>query len=83
MALASRIAVMEDQEVRDRYHELVDKRNDLDALGRFELERIEGRLDAEDRDPVLEERRRQWQEQRTELVNSIADLLAKLKSQSV
>jgi hypothetical protein len=81
-ALASLIANMSDQQVRERYHELVDKRPDLNALERFELERIELRLDAEDRDPVLETREQQWQLERTELLNSVEDLLVKLKSLS-
>jgi hypothetical protein len=74
---------MNGQEVRDRYHELIDNRPGLDALGRFELGEIEGRLDAEDRDPQLEARERQWQEERFELLNSVQELLAKLRSPSV
>jgi hypothetical protein len=83
IALASRIASTSDQQVRERYHELVDKRPDLNALERFELERIETRLDAEDVGPRLEARERQWQEERIDLLNSAEDLLARLRSLSV
>jgi hypothetical protein len=81
LAVASRIAVMADREVRQRYHELVDKRlvSELTVLERFELERIETRLDAEDRDPKIEERDRQWAMERTQLLESIDDLLLKLR----
>jgi len=74
---------MNGQEVRDRYHKLIDKRPCLEALERFELDEIAGRLDAEDRDTQLEARERQWQEERFELLNSVQDLLAKLRSRSV
>jgi len=74
---------MNGQEVRDRYHKLIDKRPGLEALERFELDEIAGRLDAEDRDTQLEARERQWQEERFELLNSVQDLLAKLRSRSV
>lgn len=82
-ARASLVESMSDLHLRERYHELVDKRPDLNALERFELERIELRLDAEDRDPVLEAREQQWQSERTELLNSIEHLLVKLKSLAV
>jgi hypothetical protein len=42
------------------------------------LERIETRLDAEDRDSQIDERDRQWEIERTELLESIKDLLSKL-----
>ena len=74
---------MSDHEVRDRYHDLVDKRPDLNAPERLELERIEARLDAEDRAPRLEARECQWQEERVELINSVEELLARLRSLSV
>jgi Arc/MetJ-type ribon-helix-helix transcriptional regulator len=81
LAVASRIASMADREVRQRYHDLVDKRleSELTVLERFELERIEARLDAEDRDPQIEARDRQWETERTELLQSIEDLLQKLR----
>lgn len=80
-AVASRIASMADREVRQLYHELVDKRleSELTVLERFELERIEARLDAEDRDPQIEARNCQWETERTELLQSIEDLLLKLR----
>lgn len=72
---------MAGREVRRRYHELVDKRleSELTVLERFELERIEARLDTEDRDPQIEARDRQWETERTELLQSIEDLLLKLR----
>jgi hypothetical protein len=72
---------MADREVRQRYHELVDKRlvSELTVLERFELERIETRLDAEDEDPRIEARDRQWEMERTQLLESIQDLLLKLQ----
>jgi len=79
--LASRIASLPDDEVRRRYHQLVDKRldGDLTALERFEMERIEIRLDAADRDPQVEARDRQWDSERAELLESIEGLLLKLR----
>jgi hypothetical protein len=81
LAVASRIASMADREVRQRYHELVDKRlvSELTVLERFELERIETRLDAEDEDPRIEARDRQWEMERTQLLESIQDLLLRLQ----
>ena len=78
---ASRIASLPDNELRQRYHELVDKRltSQLTVLERFELERIGVRLDAEDRDPKIEARDRQWEMERTALLQSIEDLLLKLR----
>jgi hypothetical protein len=78
---ASRIASMADREVRQRYHELVDKglESQLATTERFELERIETRLDAEDRDPQIEVRERQWELERTQLLESIEDLLMRLR----
>lgn len=72
---------MADREVRQRYHELVDKRigSELTVLERFELERIEARLDAEDTDPQIEARNRQWETERTGLLQSIQDLLLTLR----
>lgn len=80
VAVLNRVATMSDQQVRERYHQLLDRgRGNLSPLDRFELERIEARLDAEDRDPVLEARERQWQEERTKLLDSVEQLLAKLR----
>lgn len=81
LTVASRIASMADRDVRQRYHELVDKglESGLTVLERFEMERIEARLDAEERDPQIEARDRQWETERTELLQSIEDLLLKLR----
>jgi hypothetical protein len=81
LVTACRIASMPDREIRQRYHELVDKGLDgaLTALERFELERIETRLDAEDRDPKIEAEDRKWEAERTELLESIEGLLRRLK----
>jgi hypothetical protein len=61
-ALASKIESMEDCDIRQRYHELVDKRmgGPLTAVERFELACIEIRLDAADRDLDLDTRDREW-----------------------
>jgi hypothetical protein len=74
-------SAMPESEVRQRYHELVDKRlaSDLTAMERFELERIEIRLDAGERDPEIEVRDRHWNAERAELLDSIEGLLAKLR----
>jgi hypothetical protein len=75
-----RVARMSDQQIRERYHLLVDiGRGNLSALDRFELERIEARLDAEDRDPALEARDKEWQDERVALIKSVERLLGKLK----
>jgi hypothetical protein len=81
LAAASRIASMADREIRERFHHLVDKsiENQLTALERFEMERIELRLDAEDRDPDVEANDREWEFQRIKLLESIEDLLSRLK----
>jgi hypothetical protein len=72
---------MADRDVRQRYHDLVDKGmgGELTALERFELERIETRLDAEDRDPQIEARDREWEVERSKLLDSIEDLLTRLR----
>jgi hypothetical protein len=79
--VATKVSSMADREVRLRYHELVDKQlaGPLTAMERFELERIELRLDAEDRDPEIEARDRQWELERTQLLDSIEDLLVRLR----
>jgi hypothetical protein len=61
---------------------LVDKRlaEKLNAAECSELEQIENRLDAEERDPEFEARDRQWDLERTSLLNSIGDLLVRLRS---
>jgi hypothetical protein len=82
LAVASRIASMGDHDVRQRYHDLVDQgmEGELTALERFELDRIEARLDAEDRDPETEARDREWEIERKNLLNSIEDLLVRLRA---
>lgn len=72
---------MADRDARDRYHQLIDTRFEraLTTLERFELERIEARLDAEDRDPFMEARYRQWETERSALLESIEDLVTKLR----
>ncbi len=67
--------------IRERYHQLVDQSliRRLSAPEDFELGCIEGRLDSEDGDFDLEERDRQWDLEREALVDSIEDLLGKLK----
>ena len=72
---------MADPEIRERYHHLVDKsiESELTALERFEMERIEARLDAEDRDPEIEANDREWEIERVELLGSIGNLLSSLK----
>jgi hypothetical protein len=82
LSVASRIASMADRDVRQRYHDLVDKGmgGELTALERFELERIEIRLDAEDRDAQIEARDREWEVERSKLLDSIEDLLTRLRA---
>jgi hypothetical protein len=72
---------MADRDARDRYHQLVDARfqRALTTLERFELERIEARLDAEDHNRSLEARNRRWESERSDLLESIEDLLIKLR----
>lgn len=81
LAVANKVASMPDREAAQRYHELVDKQigEPLAAAERFELERIEARLDAGDRDPVIEARDREWEADRTRLLDSIDLLLTSLK----
>jgi hypothetical protein len=52
---------------------------ELTVLERFELERIEAQLDAEERSTELESRDQEWESERTELLKSIEDLLARLR----
>lgn len=81
LSVASRIAEMPDREVLDRYHALVDKQliTSLTLTERFELERIEARLDANDRDPLVEARNREWEAERIRILDSIQSLIAKLQ----
>jgi len=70
---------MPDREAAKRYHELVDKQLEtlLTPAERFELERIEARLDANDRDPLIEAQDRSWEADRERLLDSIGTLLAR------
>src|ERR1700722_14215901 len=81
LAVASRVASMADREAAQRYHELIDKQLDtsLTAAKRFELERIEVRLEAHDRDPLIAARDREWEAERTRLLDSIHSLLARFQ----
>jgi hypothetical protein len=80
LAVASSIASMADRDVRDRYHSLVDISFErrLTPMERFELERIDARLDAEDRDANIEALDREWESERADLLDSIEDILTKL-----
>jgi hypothetical protein len=73
---------MPDREAIQRYHDLIDKKlvASLTPAERFELERIETRLEANDRDPQIEARDRELEAERTRVLGSIHALLAKLQS---
>lgn len=79
--VASAIATMPEDRVRERYHELVDKKPNLSPLERFEFERIEARLDAEDVDAAQEARNRDWDRRRNELLDSIGSLVDRLRQE--
>ena len=81
LSVASRVASMPDREAIQRYHSLIDKQlvASLNPTERFELERIETRLDASDRDPVIEARDREMEAERSRILDSIHTLLAKLE----
>ena len=72
---------MPDREAIQRYHALIDKQlaASLTPTERFELERIETRLDAVDRDPVIEARDREMESERARILESIHALLARLQ----
>jgi len=72
---------MPDREAMQRYHSLIDKKllASLTPAERFELERIEARLDAADRDSIIEARDNQMDADRTRILESIHTLLAKLQ----
>jgi hypothetical protein len=82
LTMASSIASMTAEEVNERYHCLVDEglRRELTPLERFELERIETRLDIEDRDVNLEASDRDWELRRADLLESIVNLVGILKA---
>ena len=82
LSVASRVASMPDREAIHRYHFLTDKSlaGSLSPTERFELERIEARLDAAHRDPLIEARNRELAGERAEILDSIRTLLTKLQS---
>lgn len=79
LEIASQIEAMSVEQVRELYHDLIDKSPDLSASERFKLERIRARLDAEDFDGDLEARNREWERRRNEVLDSIEDLLDRLR----
>ena len=81
LSVASRVASMPDGDATQRYHRLIDKQliAPLTPTERFELERIEARLDAGDRDPVIEAQDRQMEAERARILESIHTLLTKLQ----
>jgi len=82
--IVDQVKALEPDRLRNRYHELVDKRllGALDFAELFELERIDARLDAEDQDEeaCLTVVQDDWQRERSELVASIERLLARFKA---
>ena len=82
--IVDEVKALEPDQLHNRYHELVDKRllAELDFTELFELERIDARLDAEDKDEdarltVVQD---DWRRERGELVASIEHLLARFKA---
>jgi len=78
--IASRIEAMPIGQVRELYHELVDKKPNLSSTERFEFERVKARLDAEDFDADLEARNREWERRQKEVLDSIEGLLDRLRA---
>jgi len=81
--VASSVETMSADRVLERYHELADKAPNLSLLERFELERIKARLDADDMDLGQEARNRDRDRRRTELLNSIEDLIDQLRQEQL
>lgn len=81
LAAASKVASMPDRDAAQRYHDLIDQQllAPLTAAERFELERIEARLDARDGSPLREARDREWEADRIRLLDSIHSLLARFQ----
>jgi len=82
----NRVLGLSDEQVLDRYHELVDKRlqDSVNVEESFELGRIEARLNAEeqtdtDRASAL---RRDWLRERDFVVASIERMLAQIRTMS-
>lgn len=83
--IEDRVQTFSKDELLERYHELVDKRFEEERLPyteHFELERIEARLAAEDRDEVkrLASVDDDHARQRDELLTSIENLVARLRN---
>jgi hypothetical protein len=82
-AIEHRVQALCTEELLFRFHELVDRRiqGALTYTEYFELERIEARLDVEDRDELdhLTDRQDSWALERRELVTSIEQLLARFE----
>jgi len=74
--------VIHPDQVLARYHELVDKRfeKELDPGELVELNEVEDRLNADDESELQQVRsiKRQWTREKTNLVRSISELLARL-----
>ncbi len=81
LSVASTVASMPNREAMQRYHELVDKElvYSLTPSERFELERIEARLDAGERDTKIEVQNKRMEAERARILDSIQTLLAGLK----
>lgn len=81
LSVASTVASMPNREAMQRYHELVDKElvYSLTPSERFELERIEARLDAGERDTRIEVQNKRMEAERARILDSIQTLLAGLK----
>lgn len=81
LSVASKVASMPDREAMQLYHDLVDKElvSSLTPAERFELERIEARLDASERDTEIETRNHEMETERARILDSIRTLLAGLK----
>ncbi|HEY6345863.1 MAG TPA: hypothetical protein VIY49_30605 [Bryobacteraceae bacterium] len=69
--------------VRDRYHELIDKRPNLSSIERFEFKRVKERLDREDFDADQKAKDRDWQERRTAVLDSIEELIDRLRQSNL
>lgn len=83
-AIILKAATLSEDQLLARYHELVDQRFErpLDYKERFELERIEARLDAAceaDMERVAAARGA-WETDRTKLISSLEQLLADLRA---
>jgi len=83
-AIQERVQALDADQLLERYHELTDKRLDetIQYTEWFELDLIEARLDAEDREEVerLAALQDNWRRERNEVVASIERLLARFKT---